>query len=277
MYNAMNQAYKLENNIKQNKLMTDKQNRPDKQNNYKCEGRLFIEGVTVCVDYADFLDESLTENLTHFDEFVVVTSYSDKWTQAVCEKHSVQCVQTDVFNERENDVFNKGAALNLGMSYLRHLDWILCMDADIVLPDRFRSLLNKVTLDTNCIYGADRLNVVGYEQWQDVKNNFNYKRQFQYKYLIQNTALPLGARLVHNELGYCPIGYFQLWHSSMHRKYPLNAGSAENDDVLFASQWTRIKRILLPTVLVHHLESEKNAMGVNWNGRKTKPFQKDVI
>lgn len=70
---------------------------------------LFLEGVTVCVNYADFLDVTLTHNLAHFDEFVVVTSHGDRQTQLVCAKHSVTCIETDVFHERRGDAFNKGS------------------------------------------------------------------------------------------------------------------------------------------------------------------------
>jgi hypothetical protein len=82
----------------------------------------------------------------------------------------------------------------------------------------------------------------------------------------------LGSRLVHLEYGYCPIGYFQLFHAITRRKYPIVCGSAEYSDVLFAVQWPREERILLPEFFVYHLESESIKMGANWDGRKTKVF-----
>jgi hypothetical protein len=231
-----------------------------------------VQGVTVCVNYSDFLEVTLEENLSHFSEFVVVTDYRDRKTQGVCQKHSVYCVQTDVFFERPGDVFNKGAAINLGIAHLRKPGWFVHLDADIVLPDRFNTALHKARLDPECIYGADRLEVVGFEQWQKQQSHGAYKRQHQYRCLLQNPGNRLGARLIHNEYGYCPIGYFQLWHSSTEKRYPHNVGSAEHTDVLFACQWPLRKRLLLPTVLVYHLQSEAGRMGVNWEGRKTKPF-----
>ena len=87
-----------------------------------------------------------------------------------------------------------------------------------------------------------------------------------------NPKFSLGSRLLHQEYGYCPIGYFQLWHSSHGKQYPVVSGSAEHSDVVFALQWTRQKRELLPELFVYHLESERADMGANWKGRKTKPF-----
>lgn len=46
---------------------------------------MFLEGLSVCVDYADFLRETLPHNLAHFDRFVVVMSYADRETQALCQ------------------------------------------------------------------------------------------------------------------------------------------------------------------------------------------------
>lgn len=232
----------------------------------------WLEGITICVDYADFLDVTLHHNLHHFDEFVVVTTHADKATQAVCEKHGVYCVKTDAMQER-GDYFNKGLGINLGLAHLRHHGWLLHLDSDIVLPDRFRTVLNKARLDESCIYGADRMNVTSREQYDKLCNHTHFKRQFHHKYLVNAPGhLPLGARLLHNEYGYCPIGYFQLWHNSMKNRYPVNQGSAEHTDVLFSLQWEVQNRRLLPEVITYHLESERAKMGTNWNGRKTKKF-----
>lgn len=229
-----------------------------------------IEAVIVCKDYADFLACSLPENIHHLDRIVVVTSPCDWDTRNLCNKLGVDCLDTDVFNDY-GDKFNKARAINLGLSHLRHDEWLLQLDADIVLPPRFRDMLNHARLQETKIYGADRLNVVGHEAWLDLKASG--LTQFQWRYLVSPpSGLSLGSRLMHMEYGYCPIGYFQLWHARQNRKYPINAGSAEHSDVLFATQWDRPRRVLLPELFVYHLESEPAPMGTNWGGRKTAPF-----
>lgn len=229
-----------------------------------------IEAVVVCKDYADFLAHTLPHNLDFLDRVVVVTHPDDWATRNLCNKIGVECIDTTVFHDY-GDKFNKGRAINLGLSHLRHSDWLIHMDADIVLPQRFRDLLQHARLNPKCLYGADRLNITSFEKWQEYKANPH--QQFSWRYLVNPPAgLPLGSRLLHMEYGYCPIGYFQLWHKSVNRKYPIIAGSAEHSDVLFSVQWERGNRILLPEFYVYHLESEKSDMGANWGGRKTKPF-----
>ena len=202
-----------------------------------------------------------------------MTAHDDRATQAVCDRHGVICVKTDVHREDPLDRFNKGLMINLGLAHLRHRGWLLHLDADIVLPDRLRFILNKSRLDEDCIYGADRVNVVGKDDWEAIKQSANGQRQYRHRYLVSPAEGRLGARLVHNEYGYCPIGYFQLWHSRHRdRRYHFAQGSAEHSDVLFALQWPAARRILLPGVFVYHLESEPAKMGANWNGRVTRPF-----
>ena len=237
-------------------------------------GGLFLEGLTVCVDYADFLDVTLTANLDHFDEFVVVTSTTDKATQGVCAKHGVTCVKTDIYKEDPLDKFNKGLMINMGLAHLRHRGWIVHLDADVALPDRMRFMLNKMRLDVDAIYGADRFNVVGKKKWEEIQKTNEGQRQYHHYYLVNGPSLPLGARLVHNEYGYCPIGYFQMWNSKYnHYRYHSSQGSAEHTDVLFALQWPAQKRLLLPGFFVYHLESESAKMGANWTSRTTAPFK----
>lgn len=230
-----------------------------------------IEAVIVCKDYGDFLEETLPRNLQGLDSAVVVTHPDDKRTQRLCNKLGVGCVATEVMHHG-GDAFNKGRAINLGLAHLRHDGWLLHMDADILLPDRFRNSLSQSSLNHKNIYGADRLNVKNYEAWKRHKSD--RRPQWRHGCLVTpQEAFPIGCRLVHGHYGYCPIGYFQLWHSSAKKKYPIAQGSAEHTDVLFAVQWNRENRVLIPEFFVYHLESEKADMGVNWKGRKTKPFK----
>jgi hypothetical protein len=230
---------------------------------------MHIECVIVCKDYSDFLAQTLPENLQQLDRVVVVTHPDDKKTKTLCNHYGVDYVETKVFHE-DGDQFNKGRAINLGLSHLRHSDWLLHIDSDILLPHCFRRMLTYGKLNSEFIYGADRQNCLSFENWE--KNKQKISPQYKYRYLVTPTSeFPLGSRLVHAEYGYLPIGYFQLWHSSQNRKYPVINGSAEHGDVLFAVQWERTKRALLPEFFVTHLESETK-FGINWNGRKSKPF-----
>jgi len=229
-----------------------------------------IEAVVVCVNYSDFLAVTMPKNIELVDRLVVVTHYDDKATQNICRKFSVDCITTDVMHD-DGDRFNKGRLINLGLSNLRHDDWLMHLDADIMLPHRFRHALKMAKLDKRRLYGVDRLNTLSWENWERHKNET--VPQHQYRFMVTpQRAFPIASRLLHLEYGYCPIGFTQIWHSCVRRNYPIVCGSAEHSDVLFAVQWPREQRILMPEMFVYHLESEQAPMGANWDGRKTKPF-----
>lgn len=230
-----------------------------------------IEAVIICKDYSDFLKHTLSSNMNHLDRIIVVTHPNDKKTQALCNHYSVDFIDTTVFHDN-GDRFNKGRAINLGLSHLRHEDWLLHIDADVLLPHDFRRRLYDAKLNKSNIYGVDRLNVGSYENWMAHKEKI--EPQHKYRFLVDAIKeFPMGSRLLHREYGYVPIGFFQLFHSSAHRKYPIIAGSAEHSDVLFGIQWAREHRILLPELFVFHLESDNSKFGANWQGRTTKEFK----
>jgi len=232
-----------------------------------------IEAVVICYNYSDFLEYTLPHNIQMLDRMVVVTHPSDRETGRLCDKYSVDCIKTEVFHD-DNDVFNKGRAINLGLSHLRHNGWVLHIDADVLLPHRFHNGLHLARLDKSCLYGCDRMNTGSFENWE--KHKEKLVPQHSWRFAVSAVReFPVGSRLVHLEYGYCPIGFFQLFHSDTKRKYPIVCGSAEHSDVLFATQWPREKRLLLPEFFVTHLESENCKMGANWQGRSTKIFGHD--
>lgn len=240
-----------------------------------------VEAVVTCLNYGDFLAETLPYLVSQVDRVVVVTDHSDDLTRALCERWSVECVPTDAFTEK-GDAFCKGAGINIGLAALRQQGWIIHVDADIVLPSQFRNMVDKSGLRRDCIYGAERVNVTGWNRWEQLRASFHRDPQFSYRYLVNTPPdLPIGAHVIHKQHGYVPIGYFQMWHSEyMHKaniRYPEVEGSAENMDVQWAIRWPRRQRLLLPTARLFHLESEDAHMGANWNGRKTKPFTKDTL
>ena len=103
-----------------------------------------IEAVTVCVDYSDFLREAIEPNFSQLDDWVVVTTPEDRQTQNLCREFGIRSVVTDVFTDR-GEHFNKARGINLGIAHLHYADWVLHLDGDIVLPHRFRHMLNHAT------------------------------------------------------------------------------------------------------------------------------------
>ena len=247
-----------------------------------------VEAVIVSVNYADFLAETLRENLPHLDHVVVVTAPDDEDTQRVCRRHSVQYMMSeeylrdgasDIPQERAT-VFNKGRMIRRGFDQIGGQDWILHLDADIVLPRSFRRLLDWAHLDPANIYGADRQDVIGWDTWQRLKTHAgpwsNHSNENAHWFHPQ---LPMSSRWVSNVHGYAPIGFFQLFHGSAliqgghHvRNYPVSHGNAARSDVQFALQWDRRQRQVVPEMVVLHLSSEDATMGANWQGRTTATF-----
>jgi hypothetical protein len=94
----------------------------------------------------------------------VVTDTKDKETKIVCDTNNVECIQTDIFYEG-GAVFNKGKAINVGLAILNKDSWVLHMDSDIWLSPHIRIVLNARHLDTEAVYGIDRLMCHGYSNW----------------------------------------------------------------------------------------------------------------
>lgn len=237
-----------------------------------------IEALTVCVGCGDLLAHTVRENRDLVDDLVVITSPDDDETREVCRRHSLHHVLSE--EHRRGGPFNKARLIQRGFDQISSADWVLHLDADIVLPKRFRHLVDWAHLDEKCIYGADRCNLVGYDAWRNLKaakgcwDNHAYENYLTF--LDHGNA---GTRWASKLHGYVPIGFFQLFHGSQMiqngyhvRRYPYHHGDAARTDVQFALQWDRRCRQLLPEVVVLHLESQAAKLGANWKGRTTKRF-----
>ena len=232
-----------------------------------------IEAVTVCVNYSDFLAHTLPHTKQHFDRIVIVTDTKDEATRRVCEFYNVMCVQTDVFYENGNKI-NKGRGINEGLKHLDMDGWVVHLDADIYLPPLTRSILEKIELDKETIYGIDRMMCPSYEAWMKFMDN--PKPLHEGWIYVHTGAFPIGVRIAeYKGNGYEPIGFFQLWNpkASGVLEYPNEHGEVDRSDVMFAKKFRRSKRQLLPEIISIHIDSEElPAMGKNWAGRKTKKF-----
>lgn len=232
----------------------------------------YLEAVVVCDHYSDFLRHTLPANKQIFDRIVVVTSYEDKATQRVCEYNHVECIKTDVMESRKG-VFRKGCGINVGLTQLSKSDWVVHMDADILLPPQTRILLERAELDRCCIYGIDRFNIKGYKAWSEFNEHLPLQHESDAYIHMHNH--PVATRVMSAAAGgYVPIGYFQLFHPDMScvDTYPEGHTDAGREDMLFGKQWHRSKRGFIPEIVGYHLESDDSGFASNWNGRKTAPF-----
>lgn len=213
-----------------------------------------IEAVVVCVDYADYLAETLPHLASRVDRVVVVTSEADEKTPAVVESHpNVRCVATNVFFWNEAD-FNKGAGINAGLAHLERTGWVLHIDADIALLDSI-----PVDLDRHALWTTPRRRVVGDTELQRLLDG-------ERSGFADMTNVYLRGDLI-------PSGYFQLWHwPTCQCWYPENSKDASRSDMGFAAKWKPCIRRFIPDLTVYHLETPDQNYKANWRGRRTMPF-----
>jgi hypothetical protein len=232
-----------------------------------------LEAVLVSDRYSDFLAHTLPHTKYLFDKIVVVTSYEDKETQRVCEFHHVMCIKTDELMARKGE-FHKGKGINSGLEQLSMKGWVVHLDADMYLPPQTRILIERAKLDPSNIYGIDRFIVKGYKKWAEFVAKPKLQQEAE-TYIHLNNSFPLGTRVMHGFAGgWLPIGFFQMWSPSVSgiKVYPDAHTSAGRGDTLFAEQWPRSKRVMIPEIVGYHLESENSTMAANWNGRTTALF-----
>lgn len=236
-----------------------------------------LQAVSVCVNYADFFRETGKANQGVFDKFVIVTDLADTEVSALCEEYGYDLVKTDVFYENGAS-FNKYAGINEGLKLIDDDAWVCFIDSDIVMQPDTKRVLTELDLDETFMYGIDRVNCVGYENWDAYKNS---RGVLEHNWMLTPAGMPMGARLVHyyghegengKFEGWRPLGFCQIVKRKMFNLYPQETMGADHCDLLFARQWKRNKRSHIPELLAVHLESKSADNGVNWHGRKSDPF-----
>lgn len=233
-----------------------------------------IEAVITCVRHSDFLAHTLPMNKPLFDRIIVATAPEDKDTQRICDYWGVRYHATDCFQHRWGH-FCKGAAINEALALLGRDAWICHLDADIALPPNTRGVLERADLDPAMIYGIDRFMCPTHTDWMRFFGKPEPHTEGDGFFInMAHCPFPIGTRVAFQHAGgYVPIGFFQLWNASSGIvKYIEGHSDAGREDSHFAAQWPRRKRGFIPEIVAYHLESEFAVMGVNWKGRKTKPF-----
>lgn len=203
-----------------------------------------LNGITVCVDYADRLAITLPWNAQHFGRVVVVTTAADQATHAVVDAVSnASCFLTDAFY-RHGANFNKGLAVEEGFDALGREGWIVVWDADTLMPAR----MDLGPIKSGHLYAPARrmcpdVRPVPESEW---------------------SQFPIHPDFDWGEWG----GYFQLFHAddpvlADRPWYGIAWRHAGGCDSEFAFKWPagRLRRIR--TFEVCHLGEP----GVNWCGR----------
>lgn len=210
-----------------------------------------MQAVITCVNFSDYLAATLPFNVRYFQRLVVVTDYTDLLTQHVCYDNNVECIQTDVHRQNGN-VFNKGRMINLVLDQFDLDGWFCCIDADTMMLPGLWEHLSSFDLDRSTIYGAHRFmceSQSAFDEWvrtDDLSKFWVYRR-------CDNV----------------PLGYFQLWHSSMPHRYDERFTTAKRADYEFPFMFER-RQLIDDCVL--HICSEKWVLGKDHAGRKTKPW-----
>ena len=199
-----------------------------------------LEGVVVCVGLSHHLEVSLPYNVGHFDRLVVVTSPEDTKTQELVNRLGATLVISSGY-KKDGAPFNKGAMLNEGLKALAFDDWVLFLDADIVLPPTLRTDLEKLVLNPGCLYYTARNNIPAGFGKDDVLNLVNHWDRIM--------SLPAG----NPDDNRMPWGYFQLFNVQAHALREkgrelccntfISAGAVDNN---FQNLWPWSKKKPLP-------------------------------
>ena len=209
-----------------------------------------IDVIITSVNYNDFLILSLENNTKYFENITVVTSNDDIICQNICKSYGVKCITTDVFYE-DGFKFNKGKAINVGIESLTNPEFILILDADIIVTNK----IELTNLESDTLYTSDRwicYNHFQYEKWKKGETPVNNLPKYE------------------RDNGY---GFFQLFNfnNTMESKwYPSDVENSSHPDLKFSSYFPKKQTI---DVDIIHLGDVKK----NWNGRKSEKFITDNL
>jgi len=224
-----------------------------------------------CVNYSDYLDCTLKYNLEIFDNIYIVTTPDDENTINIINKYNntnkIKQLTTNIFYDDINGskpVFNKGGALNYGLSQISYRDWLLIGDADIIYPQKLNSIIDS--LDKNYLYGMYRYPIVNADSVDSAVATLN--SEISSKNFINDNKLWVGERQ-RLLIGYCKLFNFEsVYIQNKSLIYP-NGKSCQHVDTQFSrSYFSKRQRKVLD---LYYLDLGKSY--VNWYGRKSEKFK----
>lgn len=204
--------------------------------------------VTVCVNYSDILESIVRANKRLLYNWWIITSSYDLETIDLCKKYGINYYITNSFY-KDSSPFNKAAALNdfFDSASYNNINWILLLDADILLYDIDLTQIKSIHNNDNKLFGCKR-------------KIFNSKHD-----LITNNGY-IDSHYVSF------VGYFHLFHinnimkdinnkQNIFNEYPT---ASEYDNDFRDKYWPNREQRILLNGLTYHLGPKE----LHWEGRK---------
>jgi len=235
------------NNMK-NKIINDVVFPPQKNN------KMSLIGICVSYNYFDTLQFMLPVNYLHFEKIFLITQQDDITTINFCKEFNNVIVLFYNF-KNNNKIFDKFGAINYAQKIVYDIypnSWYLIIDSDIILPNNLIDILINEELNSECIYGAYRANLLKSAELLN-KNEIINK--------------PENINFIHNNILFSEneppsiLGCFQLY-----KKHYYYITSIDNTQGFADYQFGRDNFNLfcnLETIIYFHL----GQTGVNWGGK----------
>lgn len=196
---------------------------------------IFLQTISVCVNYGHYLAQVVEANRPQFDRWIVITHEGDYVTRELCAKHDIEVHLTSV-PFTPGVTFPKGTMINEAFKLLRPGDtWTLLLDGDMKLPPNAREILNSVCTNPRLYYTVSH-------------------RKSSEGVIVNNC---------------CVEGFFQLFHHSMIHPYPCKSKDASLDDWDFVkTHWNHPReKFIITNMLPEHLGNT----GGGWLGLPNPP------
>jgi hypothetical protein len=91
-----------------------------------------VDAIVACVDFSDLLEVTLPWNRSRFRRLVVITTPTDESTQSIARQNDCELILTEIFTAR-GAAFNRAAAIQQCLSWMQPQDWLVFLDADIMI------------------------------------------------------------------------------------------------------------------------------------------------
>jgi len=216
-----------------------------------------VKVVTVCVNYSDFLDLTLRNNIKILEKITIVTTPNDKDTQDVCKKWGANIILSNACYE-DNAPFNKSKMINLALKKIYdsgYNGWVIHTDADILFDPNLTEILDFENIDPRFLYSAHRYYIRTEEALNAYKDGEGYNFNKLREDYIDYKEFSMGC------------GYFQLFHSKHKRLYNEEFLAADKSDEWFKNSFGRA---ISTSYFVSHLGEDG---GLNWRGRTTERWR----